>query len=74
MKFSRDATESALATRGVIAGKDARNLAAEILSMDNDPFREAFTKSPIKRAKRIGLQRNAAVVLASVGNADSIER
>ena len=42
--------------------------------MDDDAFREAFKKSPTKRAKRIGLQRNAAVVLANVGSADSNER
>lgn len=74
VRFSRDATESAFTAREFIDGKDAATLAKEILSMDDDAFREAFKKSPIKRAKRIGLQRNAAVVLANVGNADSNER
>ena len=67
VKFSRDATESAFAVREVIAGKDARTLAGDVLAMDDETFRTAFKKSPIKRAKRSGLARNAAVVLANVG-------
>lgn len=52
VKFSRDATEPTFAARDVIAGKDARTLAEEVLSMDDEQFRTAFKKSPIKRAKR----------------------
>lgn len=61
VKFSRDATESAFAPREFIAGKDARTLAGEILSIDEETFRTVFKKSPIKRAKLAGLQRNARV-------------
>jgi epoxyqueuosine reductase QueG len=59
VKFSRDATEAAFAAREVIAGKDARTLADEMLAMSQEEFRAVFKKSPIKRAKLAGLQRNA---------------
>ncbi len=66
VKFSRDATESAFAAREFIEGKDARTLATEMLAMSQEEFSTAFRKSPIKRAKRGGLARNAAVVLANL--------
>ncbi|MGH8324119.1 MAG: tRNA epoxyqueuosine(34) reductase QueG, partial [Steroidobacteraceae bacterium] len=69
VKFSRDATEPAFAARQAIAGKDARTLAAEVLSLDDEQFRAAFRKSPIKRAKRRGLVRNAEVVLCNTDRA-----
>ncbi|MDO8500930.1 MAG: tRNA epoxyqueuosine(34) reductase QueG [Gemmatimonadaceae bacterium] len=68
VKFSRDATEGAFAAREVIAGKDARTLAREILAMDDEQFRTVFKGSPMKRAKRRGLKRNAAVVLGNAGD------
>ncbi|MEO7040885.1 MAG: hypothetical protein ABI035_01340 [Gemmatimonadaceae bacterium] len=68
MKFSRDATESALQPREVIAGKDAHALADRVLAMDDELLRAAFRKSPIKRAKRSGLVRNAEVVLRNRGD------
>jgi epoxyqueuosine reductase len=36
--------------------------------MDDDAFREAFKRSPMKRAKLRGLARNAAVVLGNTGD------
>jgi len=63
VKFSRDATEPAFAAREVIAGKDARTLATELLEMSQEEFSTAFRKSSVKRAKLAGLQRNARVVL-----------
>ncbi|MGI8547802.1 MAG: hypothetical protein ACR2M1_10770 [Gemmatimonadaceae bacterium] len=72
MRFARDATEASFAAREVIAGNDARALATEILAMDDDAFRIAFKKSPMKRAKRSGLRRNAAVVLENVAEGDDI--
>jgi epoxyqueuosine reductase len=69
VKFSRDATEVAFAAREFIAGKDARTLATEVLAMDDEQFRTAFRKSPIKRAKLRGLKRNALVVLDTVASA-----
>lgn len=72
MKFSRDATEPAFAAREVIAGKDARTLATEVLAISQDDFSAAFRKSPMKRAKLAGLQRNAVIVLADVYPADDV--
>ena len=46
--------------------KDARTLADEVLAMDDEAFHVAFKKSPIKRAKRSGLVRNAEVVRANL--------
>lgn len=65
VKFSRDATEVAFVARDVIAGKDARTRAEDIVSMSQEEFSAAFRKSPMKRAKLAGLQRNARVVLGS---------
>lgn len=58
----------------VIAGKDARTLAEDLLATSQDEFSAAFRKPPMKRAKLIGLQRNATIVRANVGKADSNER
>ena len=65
VKFARDATEGAFAPREVIAGKDAQTLASEVIAMSHEELSAAFRKSPVKRAKLAGLQRNAAVVLAN---------
>ena len=63
VKFSRDATEAGFAPRAVIGGKDAKTLAEELLAMSQDDFSAAFRKSPMKRAKLAGLQRNARMIL-----------
>ncbi len=68
MKFSRDATESAFTAREAIAGKDARTLATEILAMPQEEFGATFRKSPVKRTKLAGLQRNAYVTLQNLGD------
>ena len=66
-KFSRHlAPDSPFVPRPAVAGKSARTLAHDILAMDDDAFRDAFRGSPMKRAKRLGLERNAAVVLANL--------
>gem|GEM_PF-1399512 len=75
MKFSRDATEVAFAPREIVAGKDARTLANEVVAMDDEQFRVVFKKSPMKRAKLRGLKRNALAVLdndAFVRNASAL--
>ena len=71
VKFSRDATEVTFAAREIVADKDARTLAVEILAMSQEEFTAAFRKSPMKRAKLAGLQRNARVVLGRPGRADA---
>jgi len=72
IRFSRELGEPAFAPRGALAGKDARRLARDILSMTQEEFSRAFSKSPMKRAKLRGLKRNAAVVLGNVGTADDV--
>jgi epoxyqueuosine reductase len=65
VKFSSDATEAAFDVREAIADKDARTLAEDLLAMSQEEFSAAFRKSPMKRAKLAGLQRNARVMLAN---------
>ena len=72
VRFARDATEPAFRERESLAGKDARTLARALLAMDDEQFRSAFRGSPMKRAKRRGLARNAAVVLGNVGTPDDV--
>jgi epoxyqueuosine reductase QueG len=71
VKFSQElADDSPFRAQEFIAGKDAVTLATDILALDQNAFSAAFRKSPIKRAKRSGLQRNAAIVLASTATSD----
>ena len=42
----------------------------EIVGMDDDTFRERFRGSPVKRTKRRGLVRNAALALGNIGGPD----
>lgn len=51
----------------MLAGKNARQLARDLLGMTPEEFSAAFKGSPMKRAKLRGLKRNAAVVLGNVG-------
>ncbi len=68
VKFSQELVEdSPFAPRAFIAGKDALTLARDILALDQDAFRAAFRKSPMKRAKLHGLQRNSEIVLGNAG-------
>jgi epoxyqueuosine reductase len=39
-----------------------------LLDLDDVGFRERFRNSPIKRAKRVGLQRNVCVALGNIGD------
>ena len=71
VRFSRDVREEAFRPRDVLEG-DTRAVAKRILSMDDDSFRRDFKGSPMKRAKRRGLARNAATVLGNVGTADDV--
>lgn len=68
VKFAQALQERAFAPREALDGKDARQLAREILSMAPEEFSRAFQRSPMKRAKLRGLKRNAAVVLGNIGN------
>jgi epoxyqueuosine reductase len=68
VKFAQELREPAFAPRAQTGERDARSLARELLAMDDEAFRAAFRNSPIKRAKRRGVARNAAVVLANIGD------
>jgi epoxyqueuosine reductase len=68
IKFAQELGEPAFAARATIGDRDARALARELLAMDDESFRSAFKGSPMKRAKRRGLARNAAVVLGNLGD------
>ncbi|HEV7837196.1 MAG TPA: tRNA epoxyqueuosine(34) reductase QueG, partial [Gemmatimonadaceae bacterium] len=68
IKFAQELREQAFAARGTPGTRGARSVATELLAMDDDEFRAAFKGSPMKRAKRRGLSRNAAVVLGNVGD------
>ncbi|HET7458864.1 MAG TPA: HEAT repeat domain-containing protein, partial [Gemmatimonadaceae bacterium] len=68
VKFSRAlANDSPYAAREALGGKDAHQLARDLLGMTPPEFSAAFKGSPMKRAKLRGLKRNAAVVLGNVG-------
>jgi len=68
VKFAQELKEPAFAARVMIGAGDARSIATEVLAMDDEAFRAAFRGSPVKRAKRRGLARNAAVVLGNIGD------
>jgi epoxyqueuosine reductase len=66
VRFARELPDdSPYRPREVLAGKDARTLARELLGMSQAEFSAAFKGSPMKRAKLRGLKRNAAVVLGN---------
>ena len=64
--------DSPFTSRDVLAGKDARRLARDLLAMTQEEFSSAFKRSPIKRANLRGRERNAAVVLGNVGAAEDV--
>lgn len=72
VRFSQEIREETFRPRELFVGNDTRSAAREILLMDDDSFRENFRGSPMKRAKRRGLARNAAVALGNVGTTDDI--
>jgi epoxyqueuosine reductase len=68
IKFAQELREPAFAPRAAIGNRDARSLARDLLAMSDGDYRGAFSGSPMKRAKRRGLSRNAAVVLGNIGD------
>ena len=49
------------------AGNASRIELVELLEMTDEDFREKFAGTPVMRAKRTGMQRNACVALGNVG-------
>ena len=72
-RFAQELQTPEFAPREFLAGKDARQLARDILQMTQEEFSRAFKGSPMKRTKLRGLKRNAAVVLGNVGTADDVD-
>ena len=66
-KFARENHVPEFAPRAALASNDAQTIARELLAMSQAEFSLAFRGSPMKRAKRRGLARNAAVALGNVG-------
>ncbi|MGH7605355.1 MAG: tRNA epoxyqueuosine(34) reductase QueG [Gemmatimonadaceae bacterium] len=66
VRFARELKEERFAPRALLAQKRARDLALEILDMDEEAYRENFRGSPMKRAKLTGLARNARAVLENI--------
>lgn len=74
VRFARELPDgSPYAARAALGGKDARQLARDLLGMSQPEFSAAFRGSPMKRAKLRGLKRNAAVVLGNVGAPDDLD-
>jgi epoxyqueuosine reductase len=67
VRFASELTEARFEPRDEIRDRGALVLASELLDLDDETFRSRFSGSPMKRAKRRGLARNAAVVLGNVG-------
>ena len=44
----------------------------EVLELDEEGFQRRFQGSPIRRATRLGLQRNACVVLGNLGDSEAV--
>ena len=63
IKFAQELKEAAFQPREVLAKKDGRTLADDLLAMSQEEFSAAFRKSPMKRAKLAGLKRNARIVV-----------
>jgi epoxyqueuosine reductase len=72
VSFTSDAREPAFAPREGFDSIDARATARALLTMSVAEFQQQFRGSAMKRAKRRGLARNAAVVLGNVGTTDDV--
>ncbi|MGQ0648578.1 MAG: tRNA epoxyqueuosine(34) reductase QueG [Gemmatimonadaceae bacterium] len=74
VRFAQELPEdSPFKPREVTGGKDARQLAREVLAMDLEAYRAAFRGSAMRRARLPAMKRNAAVVLGNVGTEDDVE-
>ncbi len=59
VKFARPVKEPGFEARAVIAGKDAKASATDILAISEDEVRTTFKGSAMKRVNVAGLRRNA---------------
>jgi epoxyqueuosine reductase len=72
VSFSTELTEDSFHARAMVDRRSAREIATDVLAMTDDAYAEKFRRSPMKRAKRSGLARNAAVVLGNIGDARDV--
>jgi epoxyqueuosine reductase len=71
VRFAGELGEKALQPREIVSG-DARSVAKKLLELDEESFRKELKGSPMKRAKKRGLARNAATVLGNVGTEEDV--
>jgi len=71
VRFATDLREEVLQPRPIVSG-NAQTVARKLLDLDDTSFQNELRGSPMKRAKRRGLARNAATVLGNVGNEDDV--
>ena len=72
VSFASENREPAFAAHKGLDSTDARATARALLTMSVMEFQQQFRGSPMKRAKRRGLARIAAVVLGNVGTSDDV--
>ena len=72
VSFASELREPAFAARDGLRARDSHALARELLTMNQAEYSARFRGSAMKRAKRRGLARNAAVVLGNVGERDDV--
>lgn len=71
VRFATELRENAFEPRAVVSG-DPRAVARKLLNLDETTFQNELRGSPMKRAKRRGLARNAATVLGNIGTDEDI--
>ena len=71
-RFGVSCESAAIAARDGLDSTDARAMARALLAKSVTELQQQFRGSPMKRAKRRGLARTAAVVLGNVGTSDDV--
>lgn len=71
IRFATELREEAFHSRPTVSG-DARAVARKLLQLDDESFKNELKGSPMKRAKRRGLARNAATVLGNIGTEEDV--
>ncbi len=72
-RFAQASEEPAYAARDGLVGPPLISLADQLLTMDEQGFRDFSDKSPVRRAKRAGLLRNVCVALGNWGAVASFD-
>jgi epoxyqueuosine reductase len=72
VSFAREIAEDSFRPREILRCSAPAKLARDFLAMSEEVYRERFKGSAMRRAKRRGLARNAAVVLGNIGGRHDI--